>query len=248
MFPVLWLIWNFLFFLFSYLSLVVSLSLCSLPFFSFPSSCYFSLVSINPFHLYAAFGELHTQTLFFFLCYSQLIWTGTFRFDKKSNPTLIILTYFPFCLPPFFFLFTDLAACSSKVFLSFAKFYRETHRNIANLFVVLNTHLCHHSLLIAYLFIHSSSLGETLPCFCRSLPFAVFPYFFSSPCLSIAERSSSTTTHIMRCDMLFNTALSLLLAARLAQAGPVPRPDARMYETFFFVLSLSLSLGMLLRY
>lgn len=96
-------IWNFLFFLFSYLSLVVSLSLCSLPFFSFPSSCYFSLVSINPFHLYAAFGELHTQTLFFFLCYSQLIWTGTFRFDKKSNPTLIILTYFPFCLPPFFF-------------------------------------------------------------------------------------------------------------------------------------------------
>lgn len=32
----------------------------------------------------------------------------------------------------------------------------------------------------------------------------------------------------MRCDMLFNTALSLLLAARLAQAGPV-------YEFSLFV-------------
>lgn len=35
----------------------------------------------------------------------------------------------------------------------------------------------------------------------------------------------------MRCDMLFNTALSVLLAAGLAQAGPVPRLDPRMYES-----------------
>lgn len=90
----------------SHLSLFATFS-----FFFFPS-CFFSFLSINPFHLHAAaFAELHTKLSFSLLFTANLDWT--FRFDKKSKHSLIILTSFPFCLF-LLLLFTHLAACSGN--------------------------------------------------------------------------------------------------------------------------------------
>lgn len=114
---------------FSFFSLSLSLICLSLQIFhSFFPSCFFSFLSINLFRLHAAaFAELHTQLSFSPLLFTDnLDWTIRFDATKQShvnNPP-----------PPFFFvyflslLFTDLAACSSKAFLSFAEFSRKTHQ------------------------------------------------------------------------------------------------------------------------
>lgn len=128
---------SFSFSFFLYLSLSLSfVCLCIFPFFFF--SCrFFSFLSINLFHLYAAFAELHTPTLFSLLFTANLDW-GIFVFAGKQQSTLIILI--PFLSSPF--PVYGSAACSSKFFffLSPSSLVRPTERN--NLFEVLNTHFC----------------------------------------------------------------------------------------------------------
>jgi hypothetical protein len=172
----------------------------------------------------------HANSLFF-LCYSQLIWKGTFRFDKKKQSRFNTSHLFSFCL----------AVISvygfGRLFRQSIPFFRrvlsQDPPNTANLFVVLNTHLCYPwifrpTFTTNYIFISFILFGETLLSFLPIFTITEFPYSFSFPCsfLSLCDHLLyTTTTHIMRCDMLFNSALSLLLAARLTQAGPV-------YESF----------------
>jgi hypothetical protein len=67
----------------------------------------------------------YTRNSHFFLCYSQLIWTGTFRFDKKSNPTLIIFACFLFLL---FLCLRIWPFVQATPLLSFANSSRKTHQ------------------------------------------------------------------------------------------------------------------------